>query len=577
MTEYDPSVAAVAPALKGPGNDVALMWRTAREAGIDPDRIRLLTGPGAHLPAAAQAQAVHPTRAAILSGLDDLAADVAEGDDVLIYFAGHGSQLPAAGKGRQGEEPDGLDEVFLPADFRIADRNGTLGFTNELRDDDIGRRIDRMIARGANVWLIADTCHAGTLRRGDPPALVPRQLTLWHGLSRPVADDGGTLVSDRTGAGQFVGFYGARAGALAYETRISATEGGDGRVHGLLTWSLVHAIRSGAGDYRDLARATGSGIWTASGGRGEPSFAGAMGARPMIGGDPVSDRHYPVMAGQGGLHLAAGRLDGLVEGERVAIGRDRGEPLAIARIMRTGLAASELEIAPAGSGETVGLDSELSGAGLDPARHRMRWLEDRAPVLTGWPLEPALPGMRPDAARLLDIAESLSTTGISAALETEISIRPSEGDGCPAIADRETGPVPVVHHCDLVEVKLRNTGTVPADITPFYLSPDGEIYFLSGYSGSNFGGLRLAPREEAAVSYVEDTAPTSDGRPAAVGRVRLLFLAVEADPHNPSPADFRHLRTQGGNKLRSAGTGAPQLVRIDSGAAIVTVETRAPD
>jgi len=75
--------------LEGPKNDVPRMLKLAKQLGVADGELRVLGNAGA-LPANAKA----PTRAAILGELKDLAARSGAGDQVLVYFSGHGAQAP---------------------------------------------------------------------------------------------------------------------------------------------------------------------------------------------------------------------------------------------------------------------------------------------------------------------------------------------------------------------------------------------------------------------------------------------------------------------------------------------------
>ena len=141
------------PDLGGPVNDVRLVESLLKRAWGDGAAIGLLTTGG---PADAT-----PTRAAILAALDALVADAGVGDDVLIYLAGHGARLPPPAGTTAPEEEDGLNEAFLPADVTLSrDGDGGLTVRNHIVDDEIGARIAGIMAKGAAVWLIADTLNA---------------------------------------------------------------------------------------------------------------------------------------------------------------------------------------------------------------------------------------------------------------------------------------------------------------------------------------------------------------------------------------------------------------------------------
>lgn len=119
-----------------------------------------------------------PLVAEIRQNLVQLAKQVKSGDQVVIWFSGHGSRIPNDNP-NDDPEPDGLDEVFLAAD---ADSllNPTRGF---LRDDEIGELTDSIRAKGASVLFFGDSCHSGSLTRGalttnKPVKLLLKQTTL---------------------------------------------------------------------------------------------------------------------------------------------------------------------------------------------------------------------------------------------------------------------------------------------------------------------------------------------------------------------------------------------------------------
>ena len=81
----------------------------------------------------------------------------------MLHFSGHGSRQPA--KPDATEELDGYDEIFLPADVAGWDKNiGSV--ENAIVDDEIGAFIRSYRRKGADVWVIFDSCHSGTITRG---------------------------------------------------------------------------------------------------------------------------------------------------------------------------------------------------------------------------------------------------------------------------------------------------------------------------------------------------------------------------------------------------------------------------
>jgi len=108
------------------------------------------------------------TRKAILEVLDALVAQVRaaraklkpdETITVVIYYAGHGSQVRDQATAELGkDEDDGWDETWVAHDSsRQGDR--------DVRDDEIGMVYRELIRLGAQVLLISDSCHSGTVHR----------------------------------------------------------------------------------------------------------------------------------------------------------------------------------------------------------------------------------------------------------------------------------------------------------------------------------------------------------------------------------------------------------------------------
>ncbi len=75
------------------------------------------------------------------------------GDRVVIYYSGHGSQLPD----NNNDEKDGLDETLSPIDT-------TKKGENQITDDEFGAILAKMSDR--ELTVIIDSCHSGTISRG---------------------------------------------------------------------------------------------------------------------------------------------------------------------------------------------------------------------------------------------------------------------------------------------------------------------------------------------------------------------------------------------------------------------------
>ena len=99
------------------------------------------------------------THAAMVTAIGGLVGNAKKGDTVVITYSGHGTWVPDS----SGDEPDGRDEGLCPWDIARA---------GPLLDDDIrvlfGRR-----AAGVRVLLISDSCHSGSVTKGDDSDLDP--------------------------------------------------------------------------------------------------------------------------------------------------------------------------------------------------------------------------------------------------------------------------------------------------------------------------------------------------------------------------------------------------------------------
>jgi len=230
--------------LKGPANDVELMRHTlVHVLDVKPENITILSG-------WPDDEALRPTRGNILQHLAKLAKLEEKNHRVVIYLAGHGSQQRDARAGP--EEPDGMDEVFLPADAKGASKS-TGRIPKAITDDEIGRNTRNIRDNGADVWLIIDSCHSGTMLRGAtnpgepgssmrlrsiPASLLgssPDPDREQHGGYREVQELGNTETDG------IVAMYGAQSYGSAPEMDLPRASK-NAEAHGLFTYLLAQEL-----------------------------------------------------------------------------------------------------------------------------------------------------------------------------------------------------------------------------------------------------------------------------------------------------------------------------------------------
>lgn len=134
--------------LNGIDKDLDLMHTVARRLGFAEPNIRTLAD--AEVTTANIERAFH----------DWLAVEAGVDDRVLLYFSGHGSQIPD----RNGDEQDGHDEVLTMHDLKVIDSKGAPTLNGVLADDDLYRLLKTL--RSKQVFVLVDACHSGTSAKG---------------------------------------------------------------------------------------------------------------------------------------------------------------------------------------------------------------------------------------------------------------------------------------------------------------------------------------------------------------------------------------------------------------------------
>ncbi len=302
--------------LNGPENDVSLMTSTLVEClGFDPESIEALAG-------WPEDPARRPTRDNIVAALQRLAATAHKGDRVVVLMAGHGSQQPDA----EGDEPDGLDEIFLCADAQGWDfKRGAV--PNSITDDELGELVRAIRDAGALVWIIMDCCHSGTMMRGAEEEERSRRLASdllgvpAVATSRGAGDDA-DKKSSMGGGGleRIVAMYAAQSYRTAPEMALPKRSPA-AKTHGLFSFTIASRLRASGGGltFEELhaqvlaayqALPYHNTVPLAEGGALREKVAGGE------GGIAVLLREI-----EGELHLNAGRLTDVVPGTVLEIFR----------------------------------------------------------------------------------------------------------------------------------------------------------------------------------------------------------------------------------------------------------------
>ena len=127
------------------------------------------------------------TRAGVLEAMEDLLSKVDEGDIVVFYYSGHGSQMLSDDPG----ETDGLDETLVPYD------SGRRGHPNrDIRDKEIHDWLLRLSRRTESITVIIDSCHSGGAVRDVNERRVEPDLRLpGGGLEQPRRTRSGAPVA----------------------------------------------------------------------------------------------------------------------------------------------------------------------------------------------------------------------------------------------------------------------------------------------------------------------------------------------------------------------------------------------
>lgn len=237
--------------LTGPGNDVRLLRDfLISKFGFPKPNVTVLAED-------AGGEENRPKRANIEREFKRLAQAAQRGDQVVILMAGHGSRQPQAHPDDPRKyEPDGLDEIFLPAD---ADKwEQQIGkVANSIADYEIRDWLDAIRKKGASILIIIDACHSASMVRGTDEErlrevpmekLVPenavqkiKQQVKQHAektRGKPGKPAPFQISGDAT---DLVAIYAAQRTEPTVEKKLPM-DSSAAKYYGLLTWTMVNVL-----------------------------------------------------------------------------------------------------------------------------------------------------------------------------------------------------------------------------------------------------------------------------------------------------------------------------------------------
>jgi hypothetical protein len=246
--------------LRGPENDVRLIESLLTEAhGFD-----RATDINELISSKTGSTAVLPTRKNIEQAFrDHLIAKAktfkdenpqSDGATVVFFYSGHGSYVDdqltvAEGK----DEPDGRDVTIVPMDGLKWDGS------KDIRDDDINRWFRELRQYTSNITFIFDSCHSGTVTRGNGKRNVVRNTSRNSSPTRGAPSLNETMDTSDS----YVTISGSLPNEESQEEELPPLQLDAGkatgrpesslRVYGLLTYYLVQTALQNIGlTYREL-------------------------------------------------------------------------------------------------------------------------------------------------------------------------------------------------------------------------------------------------------------------------------------------------------------------------------------
>jgi hypothetical protein len=133
--------------LEGCVNDVFMMSSVLQESGFDPEEIRVVIDDRA-------------TTQGIMDRLHWLLDGVHDGDERMLFYSGHGAQIPGYGA---KDEPDHIDECLVPYDFDWSHAHAIL--------DKQFCELYSQLPYDSYFVAVFDCCHSGGMTRDGGPRI----------------------------------------------------------------------------------------------------------------------------------------------------------------------------------------------------------------------------------------------------------------------------------------------------------------------------------------------------------------------------------------------------------------------
>ena len=328
-----------------------------------------------------------PDREHILNAMQRVLVDEAQpGDFCLFYFSGHGSRV----RNSLSDESDKWDETIVPADAVRPVRSRSE--FKDIRDKEIVDLFNRALKKNVKVTAIFDSCHSGSIARGDEQTKEIDGVDLDIRLAptanqRIKPEDHGALILTASEDYQ-------QAGGGWYELD------GRGAKYSHFTAELLQTLYEDPADRvsaRDIFRRVMARLVGA--GRTQTPTIAATNERieqTIFGGTTQATTGraiVPITAKDDGgikyMVLAGGLADGLADGDelrRIDLAtRNETDPSVRIRIRKAGLSASEFEVKRADTRSAASTADDLKNG---DEFEQVSWVSRKEQNLTVW-LPPA--------------------------------------------------------------------------------------------------------------------------------------------------------------------------------------------